>query len=152
MSRCWRAFRGGGVIIAASVCDGWFNDSWFPSYEETYLELQKFARASDFLASPVAERIATDTDYRFKYSNSYTYHPFHAMSMLSGGSVVPERTSAAFVVGARAPQYARGMGYIPVNTFADAMKYAQRYVGRNPRILATPEAFSGGVGVHLRTR
>lgn len=152
LSRCWGAFREGGVIIAASVCDGWFNDSWFPSYEETYQELQKHALAADFLASPAAERIATDVDYRFRYSNNFTYHPFHAMSMISGASIVSERTSAAFVVGARAPQYARGMGYIPTNTFADAMKRAERYVGRNPRVLATPEAFSGGVGVHLRTR
>ena len=103
-------------------------------------------------AVPRPERIATDVNYCFKYSNNYTYHPFHAMSMISGASVVAERTSAAYIVGAKAPLYARGMGYIPMNTFAEAIKHAERYVGKNPRILATPEAFSGGVGVHLQVR
>jgi hypothetical protein len=33
LSRCWHAFREGGVIIAAAICDGWFNPLWFPSYD-----------------------------------------------------------------------------------------------------------------------
>jgi len=28
-------------------------------------------------------KITTKTEYLFKYSNYYTYHPFHAMSMIS---------------------------------------------------------------------
>jgi len=152
LSRCWNAFREGGVVIATSVCDGWFNDSWFPSYGETYEAMQDFHTPADFLASEQAQRITTDTDYCFKYSNFYTYHPFHAMSMISGGAVVPQRTNAAFLVGAEAPRYARGMGYIPTKTFDEAMKQAERYVGKNPRILCTPEAFSGGVAVHLHAK
>lgn len=150
LSRCWDVFRPGGVVIAASICDGWFNRHWFPSYEETYESLQEYTNAADFLASDSARKIATDTDYCFSYSNYYTYHPFHGMSMTSGGGVVGQRTSAAIMVGAKAPRYARGMGYTPVNTFDDAIRLAERYVGKNPRILCTPEAFSGGVAVHLR--
>jgi lactate racemase len=76
LARCWHAFREGGVIVAASVCDGWFNANWFPSYTETYGALQKYCTAAEFLASEDAVRIATDTEYCFKYSNYYTYHPF----------------------------------------------------------------------------
>lgn len=149
LSRCWHAFRGGGVIIATSVCDGWFNPNWFPSYEETYEALQKYCTPAEFLASEDALKIATDTEYCFKYSNYYTYHPFHAMSMISGGGVPPLRTSAVFIAGARAPGYARGMGFIPTSTFEEAMERAKKIVGKDPRILCTPEAFSGGVPVHL---
>ena len=145
-------FREGGVVIAASVCDGWFNESWFPSYRETYEALQRYTTPADFLASAEAKRIATDPEYCYRYSNTFTYHPFHAMSMLSGGEVTLQRTCAAIVAGARAPQYARGMGYRPVQTLDEAMRLAERYVGKNPRILCTPEAFSGGVTVHLKRK
>lgn len=151
LSRCWKVMRPGAVVIAASVCDGWFNPHWFPSYQETYEALQTFTTPADFLASAEARRIASDVDYRFSYSNYYTYHPFHGMSMTSGGAVVAQRTAAAIMVGAKAPQFARGMGYIPVKTFDDALALAERYVGKQPRILCTPEAFSGGVAVHLHS-
>jgi lactate racemase len=149
LSRCWKAVREGCVIIAASVCDGWFNDSWFPSYKMTYDALQKYCTAREFVESDEAYEIAKHPEYCYQYSNFYTYHPFHAMSMISGGSVSPLHTSAVFMPGAKEPKYARGMGYIPTSTFAEAMKGAERYVGKNPRVLCTPECFSGGSAVHL---
>ena len=152
LSRCWNAVKEGGVLIAASICDGWFNDSWFPSYEETYESLINYNNATEFLASEDARRISRNVDYLFKYSNQYTYHPFHAMSMTSGGAVPAQRCSEMIMVGAEAPQYAKGMGWTTVATFDDAMKHAVRYVGKNPKVLCTPEAFSGGVGVHLHAK
>lgn len=149
LSRCWHAFREGGVIIAASVCDGWFNPHWFPSYEETYHALQKYCTAADFLASDDAMQIVNNYDYSYQYSNNYAYHPFHTMSMISGGSTPLLWTSAVFIVGPKAPSYARGMGFIPTRTFEDAIERAKKLVGQNPRILGTPECFSGGVAVHF---
>jgi hypothetical protein len=99
-----------------------------------------------------APDLANDYDFRFQYSNNFTYHPFHAMSMISGGAVTALRTSAAYLVGAVAPEYARGMGFIPERTFQEAMLQAKRYMGGNPRILCTPECFSGGMPVHLNSR
>lgn len=129
-----------------------FNDKWFPSYKETYEALQKYQNPSDFLHSKDAEAIAMNYDYRFSYSNFHTYHPFHAMSMISGGAILGQRTQAVIMVGAQKPVYARGMGYVPVATFAEAMKLAERYVGKDPRILCTPECYSGGAAVHLRMK
>jgi nickel-dependent lactate racemase len=150
LSRCWHAFREGGVIIAAAICDGWFNELWFPSYLKTYDALQKYCNANDFLNSDDSKSIVNDYEYRFQYSTNYTYHPFHAMSMVSGGSTSLLWTSAIYVAGAKAPEYARGMGFIPTNNFKDALKLSKKYVGNNPKILCTPECFSGGVGVHLQ--
>jgi len=152
LSRCWNAFRKGGVIIAPAVCDGWFNPHWFPSYEETYFALQKFCTPAEFLKSEQAQRIVDKYEYRYQYSNHYTYHPFHAMSMISGGSAALLWTSAVFVVGPKEPGYARGMGFTPVLTFDEAMARAKKIVGDNPRILCTPECFSGGIAVHLHTK
>jgi hypothetical protein len=42
------------------------------------------------------------------------------------------------------------MGFVPAATFDDAMRLAARIVGKNPRILCTPDCFTGGAGVHLR--
>jgi lactate racemase len=152
LSRCWHAFREGGVIIAASICDGWFNDGWFPSYYETYRSLQQYNTPAEFLASKDALAITMDYEYRFAYSNRYTYHPYHAMSMISGGSVPALRTSAVYIVGAKSPEYARGIGFTPLSTFGEAMKQAERFVGKQPRILCTPECFTGGVTVHLHCK
>jgi hypothetical protein len=152
LSRCWHCFREGGVIIAASVCDGWFNPNWFPSYEETYEALQRYCAAPEFLASEDARRISESIEYCFKFSNYNTYHPFHAMSMISGGSVPLKYCSAVFVSGAKAPRYARGMGFIPTASFEEALQRAERHVGKNPRILCTPDCFTGGVGVHLHRK
>ncbi len=149
LSRAWRAFREGGVIIAPSICDGWFNDLWFPSYRETYEALEDYCEPADFLRSSRAEELASNPDYAYRYSEAYAYHPFHPMSMISGGAVTAQRTTAVFMPGAKAPKYARGMGYIPTHTFEAAMERATRIVGKSPRILCTPEAFSGGVPVHL---
>jgi len=152
LSRCWGAFREGGVIIAPTICDGWFNANWFPSYEETYNSLKNYVEPEDFLASADAERISSDPEWRFRYSNHYMYHPFHAMSMISGGAVPRKRTSGVFLPGTKKPDYARGMGFTPVKTFAEAMERAFKIVGKNPKILCTPECFSGGVTVHLHTK
>ncbi len=148
-SRCHKALRPGAVIIAVSQCDGWFNPGWFPSYEETYLALQNYDTPQAFLASDDAHRISTDNEYCFSYSNRYTYHPFHAMSMTSGGSVPLKWCSQIYMVGAQKPGYARGMGYRTLPTVADALKDAERHVGKNPRILCTPECYSGGMAVNL---
>jgi hypothetical protein len=42
------------------------------------------------------------------------------------------------------------MGFRTANSFEQALKDAQRYVGQNPRILCTPECFSGQAPIHLK--
>ena len=93
--------------------------------------------------------ISTDPTYCASYSSGYTYHPFHAMSMISGGAVPLRWCSQVYVVGAEQPRYARGMGFRTLRTVAGALTDAERYVGSRPRILATPECYSGGMAVNL---
>jgi hypothetical protein len=134
LARCSSVFREGGVIVAPSVCDGWFNEQWFPSYERAYEKLQEtvdFADIFDF-----EDELAGDPD------------AIHRLSMVSMGAIAHQQASAVFIPGARKPRYARGMGCIPTKTFAAALACAERYVGKNPRILAIPEAFRLA-GVHL---
>jgi nickel-dependent lactate racemase len=149
LSRCWKVMREGCVVIAAAVCDGWFNDSWFPSYEKTYTALQNYCSVSEFLASTEASSLSADPEFCYRYSNYFTYHPFHAMSMLSGSEVSLQRASAVYIAGAKAPGYARGMGFTPTSDFRQALRFSERYVGKNPHILCTPDCFTSGMTTHL---
>jgi len=149
LTRCYGVFREGGVIIAPSVCDGWFNETWFPTYRRAYARLQETIDFADVFR--YEDELAKDPDGIFKYRHSYTYHPGHPLSMISMGAIAHQRANAVFIPGARAPVYARGMGCIPTKSFADALQRAQRYVGRSPRVLVVPDAFRQ-VGVHLHLR
>lgn len=149
LTRCWNVFREGGVIIAPSICDGWFNDHWFPSYKPTYEKMQEYSDFAKYCQSDYVEEMSTNPDYVYQYRTKYTYHPYHPFSMISCGTIALQRSSAVFMPGAMKPGYARGIGCIPTSTFEEAMEKAKRIVGNNPRIVCTPEAFSGGVGVHL---
>lgn len=149
VARHKEVFREHGVVICASLCDGWFNDEWFPSYRKVYHrlhELNDFAEATRF-----EEEMARDPEDIFKYRHAYAYHPFHALSMVSMGGVALQHTSAVLVPGARGGGYARAMGMIPTTTFAEALKRAEKYVGRNPRILVQQGAFTA-VAVHLKRK
>ncbi|MBC8449798.1 MAG: DUF2088 domain-containing protein [Chloroflexi bacterium] len=147
--RCYGVFREGGVIIAPSACDGWFNESWFPSYERAYEKLQETTDFADIFQ--FEDELARDPDAIHKYRHNYTFHPAHPLSMISMGAIAHQRANAVLIPGARRARYARSMGCIPTKTFEDALVRAERYVGKNPRILVVPEAFRH-VGVHLYLR
>lgn len=71
--------------------------------------------------------------------------------MLYMGSIAWQHTSVTFIPGARKPGYARAMACTPIVTIADALRQAERQVGKNPRILAFPDLFASvPVHVHLR--
>ena len=137
LSRVLGAFRSGGVVICASLCDGWFNDEWFPSYREVHGLFQRCATPEELV--PFEDEVSTRPEYVRKFREEYAYHPFHAFSMLYMGGIAWQHTSAVYLAGAADPGLARGMGFIPTRTFDEAMRLAEKHVGRNPRVLALPE-------------
>jgi len=139
LTRDYDVFNENGVIITASLCNGWFNDEWFPSYRKLYHKLQKISDFSETVR--FEDEIANDSKDIYKYRFAYAYHPFHALSMVSCGTIALLHTSAIFIPGAHKPGYARGMGCIPTNTFEDALRAAKKFVGKNPKILVLPGCF-----------
>lgn len=137
LSRCLGAFNEGGVIIAPGLCDGWFNDDWFPSYREIYQLYQEHCTSVKDLIQ-FEEMVSNREEYIYKYRYGYAYHPFHGFSMMYMGEVASHYTSAIYMPGARKPGYARSMGIIPTKTFDEALKDAERFVGKNPRIMVLP--------------
>ena len=150
LTRGYSVFRENGVIVAPSICDGWFNDSWFPSYEHVYERLQDVSDFADVFKYE-DELVEGEPGAIFKYRFEYAYHPGHPLSMVTMGAIAHQRTSAVIMPGARKPGYARGVGCIPTRDFTEGMQLAERYVGKKPRILVVPEAFRS-VGVHLHMK
>ena len=125
------------VVIAAAVCDGWFNDEEFPSYRAAYDALQTVHHPADMVRHE--EAICTDPEWVRRYRHEHAYHPFHAFSMIYVGGLARTAASAVYIAGARDPGYARGMGGIPTATVEDALAEARNRVGGDARILVVPE-------------
>ncbi|MFW5995860.1 MAG: lactate racemase domain-containing protein [Halanaerobiaceae bacterium] len=137
------------VVICSSICNGYFHDEEFPSYREVYEAHQK---DYNYNLSDVIEKygdyVARKQEYIDKYRFNYGYHPFHAFSMISCGEIAHQHTSAVYIAGAYEPGYARGMGMKTAADFEDALADAEKYVGKDPKILALPRTFKTAA-VHL---
>ena len=137
------------VVICASLCDGYFHDEEFGgSYRALY---EAFQRDGNYYL-PDVERYdqwhCSNPEYIREYRYNYAFHPYHCFSMVSCGHIAHKHCSKIYLVGAREPGYARGMEMKPVKSFTDALKDAERYVGKDPNILALPKTFKTA-GVHL---
>jgi hypothetical protein len=138
------------VVIAACVCDGWFNDEWFPAYREIYDLLQRCQSVDDL--ARYEDDVCTRPEWIRRYRHAYAYHPFHGFSMAYMGGLADRYARAVYLVGARDPAYARGMNCIPVATFDQALRHAARHVGGRPRLLVVPRLSRVQVHLHAAQR
>lgn len=134
--RAKRALIDRPTVIAAAVCDGWFNDSEFPPYRAVYEALQQCQHPADM--TRYEEQIATDPEWVYRYRQHYGYHPFHAFSMTYMGGIAREQCAAIYVAGAREPGLARGMGARTTHTVEEALAETAATLGRTPRVLVVP--------------
>jgi nickel-dependent lactate racemase len=146
-----RVLNEGCVIIFSSICNGYFHDEEFPSYRETYELFQKDYHNVLPDMEDHGEYFAMRQEYIDAYRFNYGFHPYHAFSMMSCGHLAEKHCSAIYCVGAYEPGYARGMGMKTRATFEDALKDAEKFVGKNPRILALPRTFNLA-SVHLEMK
>jgi len=138
-ARLYPCLRENSVLIVASICDGWFNDEYFPAYREVYEAYGKCNSPAELVN--YQEKIATNHEYVQKYRFHYAYHPFHAFSMMYYGEVAFRHTSRIYVVGAKEPGIARAIGLTPVKDFSSALQEAKQTAGE-PQILALPSYFA----------
>ncbi|MFA5528908.1 MAG: lactate racemase domain-containing protein [Peptostreptococcales bacterium] len=136
------------VVICSSICTGYFHDEEFPSYRDTYELFQHDYASTLPEIERFGEAFSMKKEYIDAYRYSFGYHPFHAFSMISCGHIAERQCAAIYIVGAQEPGFARGMGMKTRSTFAEALKDAKKYVGKNPSILALPKAFTTA-SVHL---
>lgn len=120
------------VIITPALCDGWFNDEWFPSYEATYNLYQNVVDSADM--QKYETKMSTNEEYIHKYRHEFAFHPFHAFSMLHCGEIAVNNALEIFVPWAEKPGYARGMGLTPTRDFDEAFEQAKTYVGDDPKV------------------
>lgn len=140
------------VFIVSSLCDGYFHDERWPYARELYEMFQHDGMQTLPDMNRYGEYFATNAEYVRRYRFANAFHPFHGFSMMSCGHLAEKHTSAIYIVGAREPGYARGMGLKTRATFEEALQDAMRkYVGPNPNILALPRTFTTAA-VHLCMR
>ncbi len=137
VARAKKALTSNPVVIATSVCDGWFNEHEFPPYRDVYEALQSCHHPSEMVNHE--EAICANHEWIHRHRFMYGYHPFHAFSMVYVGGLAREVASAVYVAGARNPGYVRGMGATPTASVDDALAEARKYVGGDPKILVVPE-------------
>ena len=129
------------VYIAFSACDGFFNDARWPYAREVYEIFQKNGNVlpdMDAYGASFGQR----QDYIDKYRFAGAFHPYHGFSMMSCGHIAEMNTAAIYIVGAKEPGWARGMGLKTRATLEEALADAKKkYVGDNPSILALPRTF-----------
>lgn len=137
------------VFIVSSICDGYFHDERWPYLRSIYEMFQHDYNNILPDMNRYGEYFATNPEYIKKYRFCNAFHPFHGFSMMSCGHIAEMNTSAIYIVGAREPGIARGMGLKTRATFEEALADAmKKYVGPNPNILALPLTFKIGA-VHL---
>ena len=143
-----RVMKDNSVVICSSICNGYFHDEEFPSYRPLYELFQKDYHNILPDLDRYGEHFCNNQTFVDKYRFGYGYHPFHPFSMISCGHIAEMHTSAVYIVGAYEPGYARAMGMKTRATFEAALKDAQKYTGKNPKILALPKTFRTAA-VHL---
>ena len=137
------------VFIVSSVCDGYFHEERWPYLRELYDMFQHDYNQTLPDMNRYGEYFATKEEYIRKYRFAGAFHPFHGFSMMSCGHLAEEHTSAIYIVGAREPGIARGMGLKTRSTFEEALADAEKkIVGPDPNILALPMTFTTAA-VHL---
>ena len=137
------------VFIVPSICDGWFHDERWPYLRELYEMFQHDSMNILPDMNRYGEYFGTNQEYIRKYRFANAFHPFHGFSMMACGHLAEEHTSAIYIVGAREPGIARGMGLKTRATIEEALADAmKKYVGPNPNILALPKTFTTAA-VHL---
>ena len=137
------------VFIVSSICDGWFHEERWPYLRELYEMFQHDYMQTLPDMNRYGEYFATNQEYIRKYRFANAFHPFHGFSMMSCGHLAEMHTSAIYIVGAREPGIARGMGLKTRATFEEDLADAKRkFVGDAPNILALPKTFTTAA-VHL---
>ena len=134
------------AFIVFSACDGFFNDDRWPYARELYALLQTCNALPEM--DRYGETFAGRQDYIEKYRHGGAFHPYHGFSMMSCGHIAKMHTSAIYIVGAKEPGWARGMGLQTCAVFEEALADAKKIVGEHPSILALPRTFTTGA-VHL---
>lgn len=134
--RAKRALVDKPVVIAAAICDGWFNSAEFPPYEAAFELLQSCQHPADMVGHQ--EALATDPEWIDRYRHHNGYHPFHAFSMIYVGGIAREHSSQFFLAGAERPDLARAMGARTTATVEEALREAAAMLGREPRVIVVP--------------
>jgi nickel-dependent lactate racemase len=147
--------REGGVIIVMTCCNGEIDDRAHCSYREV---IGLFRRCHlSYELQQYEEEFLNREDLIFKYRFCHSVAPIHpfwlfyesqyaldraSMVIFAGVPTAGNKFSTLEKEGEGGPGATRDVGCIPATSFEDAMKLAEKVVGKSPTIVAFPEFWS----------
>ncbi|MFQ5763087.1 MAG: hypothetical protein ACE5PO_08640, partial [Candidatus Bathyarchaeia archaeon] len=143
LARAWRgrpSLNDGGVIITPAVCDGRFNDEWFPSYREVFNLFGKVNLPEEL--TKYEPEFLTRSDYMYRYRYCYGYHGLHPFWVLYAAQYALQRASRIIIPGARDPGAVRAAQCTSTKNYDDAWRMAKQVVGSDPDIVVLPHYYS----------
>jgi hypothetical protein len=124
----------GGVVVAYNPGIEKFHPQHHPSYIDFWKkDLEKFYDPMECWDA-LSEKYANNSEYIRKYQDDYAYHGTHCLMnwMWSGMSL--KNLNAVILAGARQPDTARKIGFIPEPDFDRAISMAKEMAGRDATI------------------
>ena len=100
------------------------------------------------LPTPLAEKYAADPRYLRLYREGFAYHGTHSLMNWMWSGMALKGLSAVILAGAREPDTARKLGFVPARDLGTALAVARERMGRDARIACPviPPLFAVEVG------
>lgn len=140
-----------GVIIALNPGIEKFHPGHHPSYIDFWnRDLAQFGDPESCWET-LADRYADDPGYLEKYRNGFAYHGTHSLINWFWSGMALRRVRAVILAGAKEPETAKKIGFIPAGNLSHAIDMAREMAGDDATIAypVMPPLFGvdvGGVG------
>jgi len=134
----------GGLIVAYNPGIEKFNLMHHPSYKDFWDKDLKDHMDPEKCWNDLAEVYATNPEYVRKYRNEYAYHGTHGLINWIWSGMALRQLNGVILAGAKEPETARKIGFIPSPSFATALSLARDMAGKDARMayLAIPPLFA----------
>ena len=126
--------RENGVIIACNPGLEKFHTAHHPSYIDFWRrDLENYADP-EACWSELAESYAHNPEYKEKYQNAYAYHGTHVLINWMWAGMAMRHVNGVILAGARQPEVARKIGFIPAGNLNSAIAMAREMAGKDATI------------------
>jgi nickel-dependent lactate racemase len=128
----------GGVVIFVHPCTKQFDAVKYPSYVEMFEKLIPDTQDPFELWDLYAEEYAHRPEFVHKYRYGFGFHGVHPLILWGQGAYGFRYLGKVFLAGATDFEVARSLGFEPFSTVEEAIKEAERLIGKDCTI-AYPE-------------
>ncbi len=133
-----------GLIVAYNPGIEKFDLRHHPAYKDFWDKDLNDHKDPEKCWDDLAESYANNPEYVRKYRDEYAYHGTHGLINWIWSGMALKQLKGVILAGAREPETARKIGFIPSPSFATAISLAKDLAGKDARMayLAIPPLFA----------